>query len=268
MFELTNKVVLITGATGILGQGFCHMLAEHGAELALVDRNHDQLQQLADEISTKHPNARPLPLTCDITDSENVERIVTKAVSHFGRIDVLHSNAASKTDDLSRFFASYEEYSLQTWQEVMNVNIDGMFLVTKYVGSQMRQQPSGGSMILTSSIYGVSAPDQRIYEGSYYLGQQINTPAVYSASKAAVIGLMQYLAAYWGAHNIRVNCLTPGGIESGQNDLFQQKYSYRIPLGRMGKKDELYGALLFLASDASSYVTGQNIIIDGGLTCW
>src|SRR5690606_25978900 len=123
-------------------------------------------------------------------------------------------------------------------------------------------------IIHTASIYGVVAPDQRIYEGSLYMGRQINTPAVYSASKAGVIGLSNYLAAYWAKDNIRVNVLTPGGIESGQNETFRNKYSNRVPLGRMGEANELHGALLYLASDASSYVTGQNMIVDGGLSCW
>jgi NAD(P)-dependent dehydrogenase (short-subunit alcohol dehydrogenase family) len=117
-------------------------------------------------------------------------------------------------------------------------------------------------------VYGVVAPDQRIYEGSQYLGRAINTPAVYSASKAAVIGLTRYLASYWGAQGIRVNTLTPGGVESGQNDVFSRKYSARVPLARMARADEMQSALLFLASDASSYMTGQNLVIDGGLTCW
>jgi NAD(P)-dependent dehydrogenase (short-subunit alcohol dehydrogenase family) len=132
----------------------------------------------------------------------------------------------------------------------------------------MLKQGRGGSIVQTASIYGVVAPDQRIYEGSSYLGGAINTPAVYSASKAAVVGLTKYLASYWGAHGIRVNTLTPGGVESGQNDVFSRKYSARVPLGRMAQANEMQSALLFLASDASSYMTGQNLVIDGGLTCW
>jgi NAD(P)-dependent dehydrogenase (short-subunit alcohol dehydrogenase family) len=132
----------------------------------------------------------------------------------------------------------------------------------------MLKQNSPASIIQTASIYGVVGPDQRIYKGSEYLDREINTPAVYSASKAAVIGLTSYLAAYWGKNNIRVNSLTPGGIESGQNEAFTQLYSNRVPLGRMGRIDELSSALIFLASDASSYVTGQNLVVDGGLNCW
>jgi NAD(P)-dependent dehydrogenase (short-subunit alcohol dehydrogenase family) len=150
----------------------------------------------------------------------------------------------------------------------MSVNIDGMFLMAKHVGAHMVKNKIRGSIIQTASIYGVVAPDQGIYEGSLYLDRQINTPAVYSASKAAVIGLTQHLSAYWGAKGIRVNTLTPGGMQSGQNDKFLSSYSKKVPLGRMGQASELVGALVFLASDASSYVTGQNLIVDGGLTVW
>jgi NAD(P)-dependent dehydrogenase (short-subunit alcohol dehydrogenase family) len=132
----------------------------------------------------------------------------------------------------------------------------------------MVEQNRGGSIIQTASIYGLLGPDPRIYQGSSYMGRAINTPVVYSASKAAVIGLTKHLATYWADKNIRVNCLTPGGVESGQNDSFKEKYSNRVPLGRMAQPEEMVGALLYLASNASSYMTGQNIIIDGGWSTW
>lgn len=150
----------------------------------------------------------------------------------------------------------------------MSVNLDGMFLVAQAVGKQMILQEKGGSIIQTASIYGVMAPDQRIYENSFYMGRQINTPAIYATSKAGVIGLTKYLASYWAKRGIRVNTLSPGGTESGQNDEFVHRYSSRVPMNRMAKADEMVGALLYLASDASSYVTGQNIVVDGGLECW
>jgi len=135
------------------------------------------------------------------------------------------------------------------------------------VGARMASR-GRGSIIQTASIYGVVAPDQRIYEGSEYLGMPINTPAVYSTSKAAVVGLTKYLASYWGAQGVRVNTLTPGGVSSGQNDVFDRRYSARVPLNRMARPEEMAQGLLFLASDASSYITGHNLIIDGGLTAW
>jgi NAD(P)-dependent dehydrogenase (short-subunit alcohol dehydrogenase family) len=191
-----------------------------------------------------------------------------QVVSDFGKIDILHNNAASKSDDLNAYFSPFENYSLHEWRKVMSVNIDGMFLMAQSVGNQMIKQGQGGSIIQTASIYGVAAPDQRIYEGSSFLGREINTPAVYSASKAAVIGLTKYLATYWAEKGIRVNTLSPGGTESGQNKEFNNRYSARVPLGRMANANEMVGALIYLASDASSYVTGQNLIVDGGLNSW
>jgi len=146
----------------------------------------------------------------------------------------------------------------------MAVNIDGMFLMAQEVGANMIQNQVSGSIIQTSSIYGVVAPDQRVYAGS----QQMNSPAVYSASKAAVIGLSKHLATYWASKNIRVNSLSPGGIENGQDLQFIDSYSNRVPMGRMAHARDMVGACVFLASNASSYVTGQNFIIDGGLTAW
>ncbi len=194
--------------------------------------------------------------------------MVTRVVAEFGEIDILHNNAASKSQDLDAFFAPFEEYGLDQWRKVMAVNLDGMFLVAQAVGKQMIAQGKGGSIIQTASIYGVGAPDHRIYKGSSYLGRQINTPAVYTASKAAVIGLTKHLATYWADKRIRVNTLSPGGTESGQNEVFNRQYSARIPMNRMADAREMVGALLYLASDASSYVTGQNIIVDGGLDAW
>lgn len=262
-FDLSGRTAIVTGGGGILGQGFCRVLAEHGARVAVFDVNEATAQKTVDAIG-----AQAIAVACDVAAPASVAAAVARVVREFGGIDILHNNAASKSSDLARFFDPFEDYSLATWREVMSVNIDGMFLMAQAVGKQMVAQRRGGSIIQTASIYGVVAPDQRIYEGSQYLNRAINTPAVYSASKAAVIGLTQYLASYWGAHGIRVNTLTPGGVESGQNDVFSKKYSARVPMGRMAQADEMQSALLFLASDASSYMTGQNLIVDGGLTCW
>jgi NAD(P)-dependent dehydrogenase (short-subunit alcohol dehydrogenase family) len=266
-FSLRGKVALVTGGAGILGRYFCQALSEAGAKVCIVDLDGEVCSRLSDEISSRTGN-ESVGIACDITHPERVADLVTQIVSKFGSIDILHNNAASKSSDLDRFFDPFESFSLETWREVMSVNVDAMFLMAQSVGRRMAQQPTGGSIIQTASIYGVVAPDQRIYEGSSYNGRAINTPAVYSVSKAAVIGLTKYLAAYWAGKGIRVNTLTPGGIESGQNDEFKARYSNRVPMGRMGAPEELTAALIFLASDASSYVTGQNIIVDGGLTVW
>lgn len=267
LFSLSGKNAIVTGGGGILGKHFCSALADFGANVAVVDINLDAARQTAAEIAARY-GVKAIGYNCDVSLPDSVADFVREVAAEFGPIHVLHNNAASKSKDLNAFFAPFEEYSLEQWREVMSVNIDGMFLMAQAVGKRMIEQGTGGSIIQTASIYGVMAPDQRIYEGSHYLGMQINTPAVYSASKAAVVGLTKYLAAYWADRKIRVNTLTPGGNESGQNDEFIRRYSNRVPLGRMGLPHEMTGALIYLASDASSYVTGQNVIVDGGLQAW
>lgn len=267
LFDLSGKTAIVTGGVGILGKQFCSILAEYGANIAVVDIQPETAATFAAELEALY-GVKASGIFCDITNPESVQKMVRDVVDTFGRIDILHNNAAGKSNNLSHFFAPFEEYELSQWDQIMDINLGGMFLVAKYVGKFMVEQNKGGSIIQTSSIYGIMGPDNRIYEGSFYLEHQINTPAVYSASKSAVIGLTKYLATYWANKGIRVNTLTPGGIESGQNEVFKQKYSNRVPLQRMGKPHEIAGALLYLASDASTYVTGQNIVIDGGLSVW
>lgn len=266
-FFLNRKVAIVTGGAGILGSHFCKGLADAGAHVAVVDINIDEAITIAEQISADY-NTIAKAFYCDLTSEESVKQMVQAVVEEFGEINILHNNAASKSSDLTAFFAPFEDYDLYQWKEIMSTNLDSMFLVAKYVGKVMKEQGKGGSIIQTSSIYGVMGPDNRIYEGSYYLDRQINTPAIYATSKAGVVGLTKYLATYWAQDGIRVNTITPGGVESGQNDTFKQNYSNRIPLGRMAQPEEMTGALVYLASDASSYVTGQNIIIDGGLSAW
>lgn len=266
-FSIKNQTAIVTGGAGILGRNFCYGLAQAGARVAVVDINLEGAQQVADEINNKL-NGKAKAFHSDLTSEESVKRMVNSVVNNFGSIDILHNNAAGKSSDLSAFFAPFEDYDLNQWKEIMNTDLNSMFLVAKYVGKVMKEQGKGGSIIQTSSIYGIMGPDHRIYEGSFYLDREINTPAVYSSAKAGVIGLTRYLATYWAKDGIRVNTITPGGVESGQNDIFKDRYSNRIPLGRMAQPEEMVGALIFLASDASSYITGQNIIVDGGLNAW
>ena len=267
LFDLTGKVAVVTGGAGILGKHFCMGLAESGAKVAVVDLDEDKAVGFADELSLRY-KSQIVGVGCDVSNPSSVNKMVAQVLSVFGEINILHNNAAGKSNDLNAFYAPFEEYSLDQWHKIMSVNLDGMFLVLQAVGKRMVAQDSGGSIIQTASIYGLMSPDHRIYEGSFYLNRQINTPAVYTASKSGVVGLTKYLATYWADKNIRVNTLTPGGVGSGQNDEFKRRYSNRIPMNRMADAHEMVGALLYLASDASSYVTGQNIIVDGGLSAW
>jgi len=262
-FRLEGKVAVVTGGAGILGRGFVKGLAEAGAKVAIVDMHADAVDALAKEVG---PQATGF--VCDVANPDSVEQCVADILARFGAIDILHNNAATKTADTRKFFTPFEDYPLDVWREVMSVNIDGMFLMAKAVGRDMVRRGKGGSVIQTASIYGLVGPDPRIYEGSDYLGGAINTPAVYATSKAAVVGLTKWLATHWGPAGIRVNCLVPGGVSSGQNSVFADKYAAKVPLGRMAYADEMVPALLYLACDASSYVTGHVLVIDGGWTSW
>ncbi|WP_233095898.1 SDR family oxidoreductase [Alicyclobacillus sp. SO9] len=267
LFDLSGKTAIVTGALGLLGRRFCRGLAESGAQVAVVDLDADKAQQFASRLAQDY-GTRAAGIGCDVSNPAAVDHMIGQTCEVLGDIHILLNNAASKSEHLDAFFAPFEEYSLDEWRRVMSVNLDGAFLTAQAVGRQMIAQGTGGSIIQTSSIYGLLGPDDRIYQDSHYLGTTINTPAVYSASKAAIVGLTNHLAARWAKHGIRVNTLTPGGVESGQNDTFVKNYSNRVPMGRMAKADELVGAALFLASDASSYVTGQNLFVDGGLSAW
>lgn len=262
-FRLDGKVALVTGGAGILGRRFCAGLTLAGAKVAVVDLDVPAAQAVASSLGEGAAG-----FGCNVADPQSVRDCVSAVIDRFGAIDILHNNAATKTNDVRAFFAPFEDYSLDTWRDVMSVNIDGMFLMAQAVGRHMLSRGQGGAVIQTASIYSLVGPDPRIYEGSFYLDGPINTPAVYSASKAAVVGLTKWLATHWAAHGIRVNCLVPGGVSSGQNSVFAERYAARVPLGRMAQADEVVPALLYLASDASSYVTGQVLAVDGGWTAW
>jgi NAD(P)-dependent dehydrogenase (short-subunit alcohol dehydrogenase family) len=265
LFHLGNKVVVVTGGTGILGRGYCRALAARGADVVVADIDQVACDALASEIE-KETGGKACGNAVNLSSESSIIAWSKAILQKHGKVDVLINNAAAKAKG---FFDPLENYSVQTWNDVMAVNVNAVFLAVRELGPSMAQRGSG-SIVNISSIYGVVGPDQRIYEGSQYeaMGGAINTPMIYAASKGAVIAMTRYMATYWGAKGVRCNCLTPGGVSSGQNVTFDQKYSARVPMGRMAKASEMIGAILYLASDASSYVNGQNIIVDGGLTAW
>ena len=255
--RLDGRVAIVTGGAGLLGPEFGSALAEQGADVVLIDVSQEKVAAAAKTLPRF--GGKVLGLRADITDPASVAEMVRQVLAECGRIDILVNGAAGRTPG---FFAPFEDYALSDWNDVVSVNLTGTFLCCQAVGRHMKQN-GGGSIINTSSIYGIVAPDQRVYEGS-----SINTPAVYSASKAGVIGLTRYLSTYWAKDNIRVNTITPGGVFNHQDPGFVSQYERRTPMGRMARPHELRGAIVFLASDMGSYVTGHNLIVDGGWTTW
>ena len=263
MFNLSGKVALVTGALGLIGKEHCKALAQAGATVIVADLS---IAQCVDFASTLGSHSKGIAL--EITVESEVEKCADWVEKEFGRLDILVNNAAindhfqTSSDLLS--LSSFENYPVDMFQKSWEVNVKGLFLCSQKFGKIMLKNKQG-SIINIASTYGVVGPDQSLYKDEN--GQQLffKTPA-YPTTKGAVINFTRYLAAYWGEQGIRVNTLSPGGVENGQTDFFMQQYSAKTLLKRMAKPDDYAGALVFLASDASSYMTGANLVVDGGFT--
>jgi NAD(P)-dependent dehydrogenase (short-subunit alcohol dehydrogenase family) len=269
-FDLTGRVVVVTGGVGLLGAEFCKTLAEAGASVAVVDLNASASQGMADTLTKNGYNALAIPT--DITQPDSVNAMVEKVLTEFERLDILVNSAALDPkfdpDAAKKGIApgAFENYPLEQWNAAMNVNLTGMFLVTQACVKPMIAQGKKGSVINICSTYGLNGPDQRIYIKD---GERVAfKPVYYTVTKAGVMGFTKYLAAYYAGTEIRVNALTPGGVFNNHEEYFVKNYSAKTIMGRMANKDEMNGALLFLASDASSYMTGNNVVVDGGWTAW
>lgn len=269
-FDLTGSTALVVGGRGFLGRRFAAALAEAGATVHAADLPHVSRAAGSDLTATNDP--RVVQHDVDVTDAAAIDGCVS-AITSRARIDTLIYAATAKPTD---FYQAFTESSLEGWRTILTTELDGLFLTARRVGKDM-EAARAGNMIFLSSIYGVVGNDQRIYEGSnlpeLYAGVAPGTRqyahAGYATAKGGVIALTRFLAAYWGHAGIRVNCISPGGIgHAGENDAFVGQYSRRVPLGRKAMPDEVNGAVVFLASAASSYMTGQNLIVDGGWTAW
>lgn len=260
IFNLRKSTIIITGAAGLLGSEYAIGLSKLGANVVLADVDFAKCKILEEKIKTLH-DTDPLTVKVDLTKKSSIVQMVSKVVKKYKKIDILINNAVYQGDSKIRT-TDFENLELKYWKRAIDVNLTATFLCCQEVGKIMLKQQSG-NIINISSIYGMVAPDQRLYGKS-----KQNSAVFYATTKGAVINFTRYLASYWGRNGIRVNCLSPGGVQNLQDKGFQKRYSEKTMLNRMAKKDEFVGAVIFLCSDTSSYMTGSNLIIDGGWTAW
>ena len=265
-FELTGRVAVVTGGAGLLGRQFCQTLAQAGASVIVADVS-QEAQEVARELTDS--GSRSTAQITDVGDPKSVEEMARAAIKTFGQFDILVNSAAldPKFDQsgAGKHNSAFEDYPLAAWEAAIRVNLTGAFLCSQAAVAPMLKQ-GGGVIINICSTYGLGGPDQRIYAKKGQPAQY--KPVDYTVTKAGILGLTKYLATYYGDRNIRVNALSPGGVFNQHDDEFVKAYAARTVLGRMARPDEMNGALLFLASDASSYMTGANLIVDGGWTAW
>lgn len=253
-FSLEGKVVVVTGGYGRFGRPVIGALLEHGAQVICACRNTLQAKERLAEVI---PATEQLDfLTVDVGDPASIETAYEQALNRYSTVDVLVNAAGCSTN------LSVEQLDASSWDDVMSVNVRGTFLCSRTFAQKMKENRHG-SIVNVASVYGLVAPDPRIYGTT---GR--NSSVVYGASKAAVLQMTRYLAVHWAPYNIRVNSVSPGGIFNNQEPDFLDRYASRTPLGRMACPEDLQGVVVFLASDASGYITGQNIIVDGGWTVW
>lgn len=265
LFSLREKVAVVTGALGLIGKHHCHALAEAGASVIVCDLNESECAKFAASLP-----GLALGIGTDITHKKSVKDLKDKILSNYGKIDILVNNAAINDkfeDPLSILEDSmFENYPLEMFRKSLDVNVTGMFLCSQVLGTEMAEKEYG-SIINVASTYGIVAPDQSIYVNEK--GEQtFYKSAAYPVTKGAVISFTKFLATYWGKKSVRVNTLSPGGVRDNQEEYFVKNYSNKTPLGRMAHPTDYKGALVFLASDASSYMTGANLVVDGGWTAW
>ncbi len=262
MFNLESRVAIVTGASGQLGSEYVRTLLDAGASVAAFDINFSNPRGSLGDVSSD----RLLNVEVDITVKDSINNGLEQVITNFGVPDILINNAAidAPPNADEQETGPFEAYPETSWDVMLDVNLKGMFLCCQIIGGQMAKKGSG-SIINISSIYGMLSPDQRIYE---YKEKPFFKPVTYAVTKSGVLNMTRYLSTYWAGKGVRVNTLTLGGVFNNQDEIFLQNYNKKVPLGRMADQDEYNGAVLFLASDASSYMTGSNLIIDGGFSAW
>ncbi len=271
LFRLDNKIIVITGATGLLGRKHAEAISCYGGTPILLDLSQQVVDDFANELNERY-NVNAVGFAIDITDESSIEHNVKQLIKDFGKIDGLVNNAANnpKVEGSKKVnFSRLENFSLNIWNDDIAVGLTGAFLCAKHYGYQIAQNPNGGSIVNISSDLGLIAPDQRLYAKDGIDDDKQNVkPVTYSVVKAGMIGLTRYLATYWADRDVRCNAMCPGGVENGQPEEFLKEVNAKIPMGRMAGADEYQGALLWMLSDASSYLNGAIVPVDGGRNAW
>lgn len=257
-FELTDKVIVITGACGLIGSAFSEACAQFGAHVVLADIPASKPDEAAAMLEERH-GKKMLGMGIDVADRASVEQLKSEVLKAFGRMDGLVNGHQNKTNS---FFAPFEDYTDENWDAVVETNLKGTFLTCQIIGSWMAQNGSG-SVVNIPSTYSVVAPNQNLYKGT-----KMGCPAAYSASKGGVEALSNYLSSYWAERGVRVNMITPHGVWNNHEPKFEENFANFTPLQRMSYNHEVASALIYLLSDASSYVTGDNLLVEGGWTVW
>jgi NAD(P)-dependent dehydrogenase (short-subunit alcohol dehydrogenase family) len=265
LFSLNGRVAIVTGALGLIGKNHCKALTEAGASVVVCDTDERKCKEFVTTFSDKS-----IGIGVDISNKKSILNLKNEIIEKFGKVDILVNNAALndsfENPQTAAEQSMFENYPLELWQKSLDVNVTGMFLCSQIIGTMMAER-GNGSIINIASTYGITAPDQSIYKNEN--GEQtFYKSASYPVAKGAVIMFTKFLAAYWGEKGVRVNTLSPGGVENNQEDYFVKNYSAKTPLGRMAQPTDYKGALVFLASDASNYMTGANLVVDGGWTAW
>jgi NAD(P)-dependent dehydrogenase (short-subunit alcohol dehydrogenase family) len=270
LFDLTDRVAIITGGLGLLGRKHAEAIAAAGGIPILVDMQAAGTETQSAEWSDRF-GPRAIAVKTDITSPSQVQSLLDTVLHQFGRVDILINNAANnpKVEDAQGLeFSRLENFPLDRWEADLAVGLTGAFLCCKFIGGEMARRKRGVILNISSDL-GVIAPDQRLYRKTGLPdNQQPVKPITYSVVKTGLIGLTRYLATYWAEDGVRVNAISPGGVYNRQPEEFVQRLSRLIPMGRMARIDEYQGAILMLCSDASSYMTGTNVILDGGRSCW
>jgi NAD(P)-dependent dehydrogenase (short-subunit alcohol dehydrogenase family) len=270
LFDLSGRVAVITGGTGLLGQQHAEAIANAGGIPVLADIYVESVDTQSRAWKERFGSSA-CTIKADITQPKSIKSLLAEILQRFDRVDILINNAANnpKMENVAEVeFSRLENFSLKQWESDLSVGLTGAFLCSQIIGSEMAKRKSGVIVNVASDL-AVIAPDQRLYrKPNLRPEQQPVKPVTYSVVKTGLIGLTRYLATYWAEAGIRVNAISPGGVYNDQSDEFVQRLANLIPLGRMANLGEYQAAILFLCSDASSYMTGTNLVIDGGRSCW